>query len=202
MIMEPFEVYRYYLALRLHFTTDNYDVIKQQGRVRATKNSFLKRKDMFAIRKVAETYSDKDIVDFLVANFVSGDRWGGVFDTESKERYQGWKKRIEAISYTFKKEIDKAVAFADKNNIPISELFTCTDDQHPFIVRMYLRNDISIETLVILNKLNNFVEQLDVQLKDDLVWPDTSRIIKKYTPFLDIKKEKYDEIFRRAVGTI
>ena len=202
MIMEPFEVYRYYLALRLHFTTDSYDVIKQQGRVRATKNSFLKRKDMFAIRKVAETYSDKDIVDFLVANFVSGDRWGGVFDTESKERYQGWKKRIEAISYTFKKEIDKAVLFAEKNNITVPELFICNGDQHPFIVRMYLRNDISIETLVILNKLNNFVEQLDVQLKDDLVWPDTSRIIKKYTPFLDIKKEKYDEIFRRAVGTI
>jgi hypothetical protein len=157
---------------------------------------------MFAIRKVAETYSDKDIVDFLVANFVSGDRWGGVFDTESKERYQGWKKRIEAISYTFKKEIDKAVLFAEKNNITVPELFICNGDQHPFIVRMYLRNDISIETLVILNKLNNFVEQLDVQLKDDLVWPDTSRIIKKYTPFLDIKKEKYDEIFRRSVGTI
>ena len=202
MIMEPFEVYRYYLALRLHFTTDSYDVIKQRGKVRATKNSFLKRKDMFAIRKVAETYSDKDIVDFLVANFVSGDRWGGVFDTESKERYQGWKKRIEAISYTFKKEIDKAVLFAEKNNITVPELFMCNGDQHPFVVRMYLRNDISIETLVILNKLNNFVEQLDVQLKDDLVWPDTSRIIKKYTPFLDIKKEKYDEIFRRSVGTI
>lgn len=202
MIMEPFEVYRYYLALRLHFTTDNYDVIKQQGRVRATKNSFLKRKDMFAIRKVAETYTDKDIVDFLVANFVSGDRWGGVFDTESKERYQGWKKRIEAISYTFKKEIDKAVVFADKNNMTVPELFICNGDQHPFIIRMYLRNDISIETLVILNKLNNFVEQLDVQLKDDLVWPDTSRIIKKYSPFLDIKKEKYDEIFRRSIGNI
>ena len=97
MIMEPFEVYRYYLALRLHFTTDNYNVIEQKGRVRATKNSFLKRKDLLSIRRVAETYSDKDIVDFLVANFVSGDRWGGVFDVESKERYQGWKKRIESI---------------------------------------------------------------------------------------------------------
>ena len=76
MIMAPFEVYRYYLALRLHFTTDSYDVIKQQGRVRATRNSFLKRKDLLSINRVAETYSDKDIVNFLVANFVSGDRWG------------------------------------------------------------------------------------------------------------------------------
>ncbi|CAB5221847.1 59 protein [uncultured Caudovirales phage] len=200
MIMEPFEVYRYYLALRLHFTTDKYDVIEQRGRVRATKNSFLKRKDMFAIRKVAETYSDKDIVDFLVANFVSGDRWGGVFDVESKERYHGWKKRIEAISYTFKKELDKAVLFADKNNMTFEDLYKCNSGQHPPIVKMYLRNDISIETLVILNKLNNFTDQLDQDLKDDLVWPDTSRIIKKYSPFLEIKKEKYNEIYRRAIG--
>jgi hypothetical protein len=202
MIMEPFEVYRYYLALRLHFTTDSYDVIKQQGRVRATKTSFFKRKDMFAIRKVAETYSDKDIVNFLVANFVSGDRWGGVFDTESKGRYQEWKKRIEAISYTFKKEIDRAVVFAEKNGMTFTDLLLPREDQHPYIVKMYLRGDVSIETLVILNKLNNFVDQLDVQLKDDLVWPDTSRIIKKYTPFLEIKKEKYDELLRRATGLI
>ena len=200
MIMEPFEVYRYYLALRLHFTTDSYDVIEQKGRVRATKNSFFKRKDLLAIRRVAETYSDKDIVDFLVANFVSGDRWGGIFDVESKDRYQGWKKRIESISYTFKKEIDKAVAYADKLGITFNQLFYCNHGQHPFIIKMYLRNDISIETLVILNKLNNFTDQLDQDLKDDLVWPDTSRIIKKYSPFLEIKKDKYNEIYRRAIG--
>ena len=201
MIMAPFEVYRYYLALRLHFTTDSYDVIKQQGRVRATRNSFLKRKDLLSINRVAETYSDKDIVNFLVANFVSGDRWGGVFDVESKDRYQGWKKRIESISYTFKKELDKAVLFADKNGTTFDQLFYCNSGQHPPIVKMYLRNDISIETLVILNKLNNFTDQLDLDLKDDLVWPDTSRIIKKYSPFLEIKKDKYNEIYRRAIGS-
>ena len=201
MIMEPFEVYRYYLALRLHFTTDSYDVIKQQGRVRATRNSFLKRRDLLSINRVAETYSDKDIVDFLVANFVSGDRWGGVFDVESKDRYQGWKKRIESISYTFKKEIDKAVTYSDKNGITFDQLFSCNNGQHPPIVKMYLRNDISIESLVILNKLNNFTDQLDQDLKDDLVWPDTSRIIKKYSPFLEIKKDKYNEIYRRAIGS-
>jgi hypothetical protein len=131
---------------------------------------------------------------------VSGDRWGGVFDVEAKDRYQGWKKRIESISYTFKKEIDKAVTYADKNGIAFDMLFYCNNGQHPPIVKMYLRNDISIETLVILNKLNNFTDQLDQDLKDDLVWPDTSRIIKKYSPFLEIKKDKYNEIYRRAIG--
>jgi len=100
MNMEPFEVYRYYLALRLHFTTDKYDAIKQQGRVKASRQAFLKRNDLLAIRRVAETYSDKEVVDFLVSNFTSGDRWGGVFDIEAN----GWRsftiKSVTRVQFT------------------------------------------------------------------------------------------------------
>lgn len=201
MIMEPFEVYRYYLALRLHFTTDKYDVIQQQGRVRASKQAFLKRNDLLAIRRVAENYSDKEIVDFLVANFTSGDRWGGVFDIQAKDRYTGWKKRIESMSYTFEKEIAKVNHFCVTKNIKFTDTFKVAKNNHPYIIKMYLRGDVSIETLVILNKLLDYVPQLDVELADDLVWPDISRIIKKYTPFLTISKEKYDRTLRRAIGS-
>ena len=64
--MEAFDVYKSYLALKLHFTTDKYDVIKQQGRVRATKQSFFKRNDLLNIRKIADTYSEKEVVDFYL----------------------------------------------------------------------------------------------------------------------------------------
>jgi hypothetical protein len=201
MIMEPFEVYRYYLALRLHFTTDAYDAIQQQGRVRASKQAFLKRNDLLAIRRVAETYSDKEVVNFLVSNFVTGDRWGGVFDTEAKERYINWKKRIESLTYTFQKEISTVTLFCEKKNIKFEDCLVATKDQHPYIIKMYLRGDVSIETLVILNKLVNFVPKLDVELAGDLIWPDVSRIITKYEPFLTIQKEKYYEHLRRATGS-
>lgn len=198
--MEPFDVYRSYLALRLHFTTDKYDVIKQQGRVRASKQSFFKRTDLFAIRKIAETYSDKEVVDFLVANFISGDRWGGVFDTEAKENYLAWKKRMESIKYTFTNEVEKMATFCEKENITFDDLFVINKSQHPLFFKMYLRKVISIETLVILNKLNNYTERLDKELSSDLMWPDTSRIIKKYSPFLTIDKEKYVTILRTRLG--
>lgn len=201
MIMEPYEVYRYYLALRLHFTTDKYDVIKQQGRVRASKQAFMKRNDLLAIRRVAENYSDKEIVDFLVANFTSGDRWGGVFDIDAKDRYTSWKKRIESMSYTFEKELSAINSFCVSKGIDFNSVFASTKDQHPYIIKMYLRGDISIETLVILNKLINYVPSLDERLEKDVVWPDVSRIIKKYTPFLTISEEKYGRILRRAIGS-
>jgi hypothetical protein len=199
--MEPFEVYRYYLALKLHFTTDKYDAIQQQGRVRASKQAFLKRNDMLAIRRVAESYSDKEVVNFLVSNFITGDRWGGVFDTEAKERYTDWKKRIESLTYTFQKEISNVALFCEKKNLKFEDCLTTTKSQHPYIFKMFLRGDISIETLVILNKLINFVPGLDEQLSDDLIWPDVSRIITKYAPFLTIQKEKYYGHLRRAIGS-
>lgn len=196
-----YEVYRYYLALRLHFTTDQYDVIKQRGKVRASKQAFYKRKDLLSIRKVAETYSEKEIVDFLVANFTSGDRWGGIFDVSAKERYVNWKKRIESLSYTFEKEISRISQFCEKNNLTLNDCMVSTKDTHPYIIKAYLRGDISIETLVILNKLSPFVDALDKSLEGDLVWPDVSRIIKKYEPFLTLNKEKYNGILRRATGS-
>ena len=198
--MTPFDVYRHYLALRLHFTTDKYDVIKQQGRVRATQQSFLRRRDLLSITRVAESYSNKDVVEFLVANFISGDRWGGVFNVDARERYIDWKKRVESMTYTFEKEIGAAVLYAEKNKIEFTDLLQSINGQHPHIIKMFMKGTVSIETLVILNKLGNYINKLDIDLKDDLVWPDTSRIIKKYSPFLNFSREKYDAILRRAIG--
>lgn len=194
--MSPYDVYKSYLALRLHFTTDQYDVIKQQGRVKASKQAFFKRKDLHAIKKLAEIYSDSEVVNFLVANFVSGDKWGGIFDIESKKNYIGWKNRIESMGYTFDEEIQRINDICEKNNIDFEGIFF-TEGQHPIVLKLYLKKDVSIETLVILNKINNFTDKLDEVLKDDIVWPEVSRIVKKYSPFLDINKEKYESILRR-----
>ena len=198
--MTPFDVYKSYLALRLHFTTDQYDVIKQQGRVRASKQAFFKRKDLFAIKKISETMKDKEVVDFLISNFISGDRWGGVFDIESKKNYLDWKKRLESISYIFDKEITLIGNKLEKYQLDFSYAFIVKNNEHPLILKMYLSKIVSIETLVILNKLNNFVDKLDVELKDDIMWPDVSRLIIKYSPFLNINKEKYESIVRARVG--
>jgi hypothetical protein len=74
--------------------------------------------------------------------------------------------------------------------------------QHPYIIKAFLRKTISLETLVILEKLNGFVEIYDKEISDTVVWPDVSRLIKKYKPFLILDLEKYDGIFRRRISAI
>ena len=199
MIMDEFSVYKMYIALKLHFTTDKYDVVKQRGKVKASRQAFAKRTDLFSIRKISKNYSDEEVANFLVANFVSGDRWGGMFDIDAGERYQLWKKKIESLSYNFSQELDALIEEMEDKNLKLSEIFSVQSGQHPYIIKAFLRKTISIETLVILEKLNKYVEVFDKEITDTVVWPDISRLIKKYKPFLSIDTEKFNGIFRQRI---
>lgn len=201
MIMDEFSVYKMYIALKLHFTTDTYDVVAQKGRVRASRQAFAKRKDLYSIKKVSKTYSDEEVANFLVANFTSGDRWGGLFDVEASARYQAWKKRIESLSYIFTNDLDALMNDLEIEQIPFNDVFKITKTQHPYIIKAFLRKTISLETLVILEKLIPFTEYLDKELVGDVIWPDISRMIKKYKPFLRFDKDKYESIFRQRIGS-
>jgi hypothetical protein len=195
--MDAFQVYKYYLALKLHFTTDKYDVIKQKGKVRASRQAFAKRSDLFAINKIAKKYSDEEVANFLIANFVSGDRWGGVFDADARETYLEWKKRIEGLTYTFNRDLDNLELEMEQNNLSVENLFSVSKDSHPYIIKAYLRKSITIETLVILDKILNLIEKYDTEVNDTIVYPDISRLVKKYRPFLKFDLEKLNGIFIR-----
>jgi hypothetical protein len=199
MIMDDFSVYRMYIALKLHFTTDNYDAIAQKGRVKASRIAFNKRKDLFSIKKIAKTYSDEDVANFLVANFSSGDRWGGMFDTEAGKRFTEWKKKIESLSYVFTQDLDNIILELEEDGLKFEDIFKISNGQHPYIIKAYLRKTITLETLVILNKIYNYLDKFNLEITDTVVWPDVARLIKKYTPFLKISIEKYDATLRRRI---
>lgn len=198
--MNEYSVYKMYIALKLHFTTDNYDVIKQKGKVRASREAFAKRKDIFSIRKISKNYSDEEVANFLVANFTSGDRWGGLFDAEANERYVEWQKRVQSLSYIFSNDLDAMIEELESENKTFEQAFEITKNQHPYIIKAYLRKTITLETLVILEKINPFLDKFDTYLKTDIMWPDIARLIRKYKPFLQIDKEKYNGILRRRIG--
>lgn len=197
--MNEFDVYKMYLALKLHFTTDKYDVIKQRGKVRASRNAFAKRTDLYSIKKISKTYSDEEVANFLVANFTSGDRWGGVFDAEAGDRYLDWKKKIESLSYNFEQDLDNLELDLEEKSKTFADCFSIEKNNHPYIIRCFLRKTITLETLVILETLVPYLEKFDAEIDDNIIWPDISRMIKKYKPFLKFDKERFDAILRRRI---
>jgi len=47
MIMEPFDAYKKFQALKLHFTSDSYDYFKYNGSVKVNKISFETKNDKY-----------------------------------------------------------------------------------------------------------------------------------------------------------
>jgi hypothetical protein len=179
-MIEPFEVYKLYLALKLHFTKKEYDITQTKGAVKVKQETFLKRKDLTAIRKLARDYKRSEIIDFLVSNFVSGEKWGGLFDVEANRIYKDWLSRKAKREYIFEQDVAKIELEMQKNSI--DNPFVEKSSQHPLTFRLYFANIITIETLVLLDKVFNFVD-IDT---DDVFIGDVSLIIKKYRPFVKL----------------
>ena len=71
---DPYESYKLYNALKLHFETDSYDAIKYNFKTSIKPQSFFNRKDKYFFAKLAKTYgkhfgliiSDKDDFSFYI----------------------------------------------------------------------------------------------------------------------------------------
>lgn len=194
--MTPFDVYKTYLALKNHFTKDNYDYHKYCGKTRASLQSFYKRKDRYWFEKLGRQKSDNEIIDFFVANFVSsGDAdslWIGEIIREGESVYSNWKKKKESLTYVFKEETTDL--FTEHK---FEEVFDCSKG-HPPLLKMFLNGKISIETMVIYDRIFLFGKDFDKKLIDP-VWQLVSKNIKKYNSFLNIDIFKFKKILKECI---
>lgn len=187
-----YDPYRLYIALKLHFCTDSYDIIKYEGRVKR----FLRKPKMTEHLEVfSKDYSRDEYIEYLVANFTNGDLYGGLFIPDGKDIYTLWKNRTQALSYNFKQNINTIKN--QTHNSDILELFEIKK-HHPLVMKLYLGKHIMLETVVILNIIYDFISKIDGNLKEDYMWSNFKRLVRKYQPFLCIEKEKYENIIESS----
>ena len=195
--MMPFDAYRCYLSLKNHFTKEHYDYHKYGGKTRATHQAFYKRKDRFWFEKFARAKTDKEVEEFFVSNFVSstdpGTMWIGDMIKNGEARYVDWKKKVESLSYNFKEETTSL--FSDGN---FDAMFYVDGSRHPDILKEYLGGKVSLETMVICDRILGYREEWDKKLNDP-VWETVSLKIKKYKPFLNIDVFRYKKILKQVV---
>ena len=196
MLMVPFDAYRQYLALKNHFTKDSYDYHKYCGKSRATIQSFYKRKDRMWFEKVSRQKTDQEVIDFFVANFVSCNDpetlWIGEMIKEGEGRYKNWQKKIQSLSYLFKQESEYLF---EENKL--KEVFNCSKG-HPVLLKRFLSGNISLETMVLYDKIFEFSKRFDKKLQDP-VWETVSRRIRKYNSFLNIDVFHYKKILKQII---
>jgi len=187
--MTDYEAYRMYLALRAHFQTDDYDVVASRGRIRARRSQFTGGK-VYTFARLARDYTDSEICNFMVANFVAGNHWGGVFDASATQNYTDWQRRNQSLRYMFQQELQ--ALFNEAQDQGVNNVFAAEPGQHPLVVRAYLRRTIGPETLVILQELTGWAN--DMELPRDVVWQNLHRLMIKYRPFVRFDRIQFQDI--------
>jgi hypothetical protein len=192
----PFDAYQHYLSLKNHFTNPKYDFFKYGAKTRASMTSFNKRKDKYWFEKTSRKFSDEQIVNFLVSNFVSVSNpqnlWIGEIINSGERTYAEWTKRQQSLTYLFKEQSGELLLENE-----LEKLFNCSKG-HPIILRKFLSGKLSLETFVIYNKIFRFSRNFDNKL-DDPVWKTVSLKINKYSPFINIDMFRYKKILREIL---
>ena len=207
--MTGYECYQTYLALRLHFQTDDYDFFRYQGKIRkASRSAYAKRDDKVFFESIARQPQNK-ITSYFVATFVTNHKGGfGVVGKEMADKnYIQWRKRIESLSYIFKEECTNILeCLIEKKTRQVgehpefTELFSCAKGKHPVILQALLGKRLSMETIVVLNKSIGFVPIFDEYMKNDHIWKEYGRLIKKYDPFISVKLPEFRDILKEVVA--
>mgnify|MGYP003624240246 FL=1 len=191
-VNEGFDAYKTYLALKQHFTSD-YDYFKYNGKVRAKSESFLKRNDKFFFRKLQKKYSKDELVEFFVSNFiVGGNNWiGNLISKESEDNYANWRKSSESITYNFHNDLRWLSDYCSENDISSNDLIVVSENDHPILLKLFLQNKITTETVIILDSVLGFVRYWNAKI-DDIIWDEKRKLLNNYKSFVryDIDKCK------------
>jgi len=183
---DPFESYKLYNALKLHFETDGYDAIKYHFKTSVKPTSFFKRKDKFFFAKLAKTY-ESELKDFYIANFKNDVKYVGDMLNEGGEKYyRDHKKIMESLTYQFQTDINKLYDM----DISFDELLVAEENNHPLIIKLWMQEEVLLETVVILDSILGFVERENKKITDTIIWPDIYRKIMKYKPFVKFDRNK------------
>ena len=183
-----------YLALKNHFNQKNYDYIKYNGKVTASKDSFMVRKDRFQFQKLSRLYSADEMKDFLISNFIKGRQWSiDMLQEEAEENYKKYMKRKQAISYTFSEDLDCLFSDYEPNTI-----FDVRSGIPP-ILNSVISERISLETFTILDKYTGFVKVLNTKLVGDFLWQKYNNIPQKLHPFLVYDGDKMKNLLKEKL---
>lgn len=194
--MSPFDVYVNYLALKSHFSNPKYDYFKYNKKVRASVKSFNARSDKYFFERTSRKLADKEVVDFLVSNFVAADTpgklWIGEIINSGERNYQEWMRRQQSLTYLFKEQSNELFS-----QIKLEDALNCSKG-HPPVLKAFLSGRICLETLVIYDRIFQFSKNFDKKLQDP-VWETVSLKVKKYIPFINIDIFQFKRILRDII---
>ena len=197
-MIHGFDVYRMYLAMKLHFTNPNFDYFTAGGKTNAKEKTYQQRNDFWFYETLARKHTKEEIQELLLASFALSEDtskvWIGDIKVSGKDRWMVWKKSQQSLAYTVEQDLESVVSSMGSQGYTFNNLFE-TMGGHPPLLKLFLKRQLNLDTLVVMDIVLGFTNSWDKQM-DDPLWNNLSLKIKKYKPFLSINRNKYQEILK------
>lgn len=187
-----YESYTTYVAVKNHFKNEKFNYFRHRG-AKVSEGSFKRHKDRYWFVKLQERYTNDELLDFFLAQFTANHLhtyWvGESFGDECQKLCIERKKRMSQFTRFVGLEIKQ---FYESDLI---QLYTAASG-YPKIITSYLGGRISLETMIVLNRLNGWCENTDALV--GIVGAPLKQKLIKYEPFLNYNivpiRNKYNDL--------
>ena len=196
-----FDVYKIYLAVKLHFTSKDYNFYKYGGKVNCKLETFTKRNDRYFFHKLSTKYNEHEILDFFVANFITDSKkWiGNLLQNDGRDVYLDYKKRKDAFAYHFRADCLSINDDFVRNNLSFDDGFVCHNGQHPRLLRLLIQRRASFQTFVVLDQVLSFIKNWNKEIKENIVWPKIAHKVAKLKPFIQYNLTECKLIMKEVI---
>ena len=189
--MDGFKAYQYYMAIKLHFSSEKFNVFENKGKVKCSRERYNSRNDYFIFEKLSKKYkNDHDLIQFLASNFIYRNPNVIYSGSEAEDNFTEWQRRKQSVTKLFLDDCHTLVSVHKS----INQLFYCTNNTIPYIIDLYLSKKINIESVRILDDQMHFIQDWkDNSILTLLV--DDIKLIKKSKGFVKYDINKVTPIF-------
>jgi hypothetical protein len=144
-------------------------------------------------------YTEQEMTDFLVANFIHDVRWiGNLLEDTAKDNYLQYIKRKQSFTYIFSNEVEKLF---NSINDP-KKAFSKDSTSYPTLITSILSNEIGYDTAAVMNYFFDYVPRFDRELgENDVIWSNMRLLILKIFPFIEFDRARIKSIIKEAINS-
>ena len=185
--MTPKKAYETFLAVRTHFTSSSYDFFKYNGKIPVKKP--LSDSQSYIFKKLMNRYTPEQYIDFLVCNISENPKlwFPELMEYDCHERYTEFAKKYESLSYVFEQECTSLFEEFDVVEQDVHQRFNALFDTQkdlPDLLRGYIMEIISIDTIIFMEKLFNFLPQWKKSIGNTIIFEEFYTKISNYSSFV------------------
>ena len=183
--MDGFKVYKYYTAIKLHFTRRTFNVFENKGHIKGKYEVFAGRNDRMLFERLARNHpKDRECIQYIACNFMYNNAEMVYNQQEAEVNFKEYTRRRQSMTKIFTDDLHTIIK---SGALYSTEEFT--GSKIPDVLQLYLAGKITIETMSILNDLDDIIRkarsntQLELILDSELTRIEKTKGFVKYDSY-------------------